>query len=75
MRRKMVWVCIVYNIDTNDFYKYLQEYERDHVQEAPSQKFPLEISLENDANSPCDSNWEAYEPQDNYGIVDDVVWL
>lgn len=54
------------------FYKYLQEYERDHVQEAPSRKLPLEISLENDANDPCDSNWEAYEPQDNEGSLDGV---
>lgn len=65
-------MCTAFDIDTNMFYKYLQEYERDHVQEAPSRKLPLEISLENDANDPCDSNWEAYEPQDNEGSLDGV---
>lgn len=55
-----------YCLDTNLFYKYLQEYERDRVKEA-AQRRPLEISLEDRSNNPSGDYIEAYEPQDNDG--------
>lgn len=51
------------------FYKYLQEVERNRKTNDKQQRIPLEISIEECPNNPKEEFYEAYEPQDNDGLL------